>query len=312
MITSFFGNILPFFAGPKKMSAKDLNNQQYSEIFNRISNIAIARFKWSGLPKTCRPEVLEETLYFYGSALFFEDPDLGFLHTPCDLPGPYNVYNESIIRYARAFEYDKEYNITNSVVIKANHTMFPDYLTTWSYTPKIANCMRAIDVHTETLKRPFIITCPDKTVSSARKMIEQISDNQVCVMGEKLGENGEIKVIPLATVSNLQDMWGNVKNYFNQVYSSLGVKNSYTEKRERMITSEAEGEGNAIRHSLESELAERKLACERINSMFGLNVSVEANEIETFMEELMEAEAARVSGVIGGDTEDVPESSENG
>lgn len=311
MITSFFGNILPFFGGPKKMTAKDLNNQQYAEIFNRISNIAIARFKWSGLPKTCRPEVLEETLYFYGSALFLEDPDLGFLHTPCSLPGPYNVYNESIIRYAKAFEYDKEYNITNSVVIKANHTMFPDYLTTWAYTPKIANCMRAIDVHTETLKRPFIITCPDKTVSSARKMIEQISDNQVCVMGEKLGENGEIKVIPLATVSNLQDMWANVKNYFNQVYSALGVKNSYTEKRERMITSEAEGEGNAIRHSLESELAERKLACERINSMFGLNVNVEANEIETFMEELMEAEAARVSGIIGGDTEDVPESSEN-
>lgn len=312
MITSFFGNILPFFGGPKKMTAKDLNNQQYAEIFNRISNIAIARFKWSGLPKTCRPEVLEETLYFYGSALFFEDPDLGFLHTPCSLPGPYNVYNESIIRYAKAFEYDKEYNITNSVVIKANHTMFQDYLTTWAYTPKIANCMRAIDVHTETLKRPFIITCPDKTVSSARKMIEQISDNQVCVMGEKLGENGEIKVIPLATVSNLQDMWANVKNYFNQVYSALGVKNSYTEKRERMITSEAEGEGNAIRHSLESELAERKLACERINSMFGLNVSVEANEVETFMDELMEAEAARVSGIIGGDTEDVPESSENG
>lgn len=312
MITSFFGNILPFFAGPKKMTAKDLNNQQYAEIFNRVSNIAIARFKWTGLPNTCRPEVLEETLYFYGSALFFEDPDLGFLHAPCSLPGPYNVYNESIIRYARAFEYDKEYDITNSVVIKANHTMFPDYLTTWAYTPKIANCMRAIDVHTETLKRPFIITCPDKTVSSARKMIEQISDNQVCVMGEKLGENGEIKVIPLATVSNLQDMWANVKNYFNQVYSALGVKNSYTEKRERMITSEAEGEGNAIRHSLESELAERKLACERINSMFGLNVSVEANEIETFMEELMEAEAARVSGIIGGDTEDVPESSENG
>lgn len=30
--------------------------------------------------------------------------------------------------------------------------------------------------------------------------------------------------------------------------------------------------------------------------MFGLNVDVEANELEVFLDELMEAEAARVSG----------------
>lgn len=299
MINSFFGNILPDFVAPKKMTAAQLNNQQYSEIFNRITNIALSRFKWTGLPETCRPEILEQTLFFYGCALFFEDPDMGFIHTPVNLPGPFNVYYESIRRDAYSFEYHKEYDISNSVLIKANHTMFPDYLTVWNYTPKIANCLRAIDVHTETLKRPFMVVCPDKVVTSARKMLEKISDNEVAILGEKIGENGEIKVLPFGSVSNLQDMWANVKNYLNQVFSSLGVKNSYTEKRERMITSEAEGEGNAIRHSLESELDERKMACERINSMFGLNVDVEANEIETFMDELMEAEAARVSGQIG-------------
>lgn len=299
MVQSFFGNVLPQF-GVKKVTAAQLNNQQYGEIFNRITNIALSRFKWHGLPDTCRPEILEQTLFFYGCALFMDDPELGFIHTPVNLTGPFNVYYESINRHAYSFNYNKEFNIDNSVLIKANHTMFPDYLTVWNYTPKIANCMRAIDVHTETLKRPFILVCPDKDVPSAKTLLERISDNEVCVMGERLGENGEIKILPLGTVSNLQDMWANVKNYLNQVFSSLGVKNSYTEKRERMITSEAEGEGNAIRHSLESELYERQLACERINRMFGLNVSVEANEIEEFMEELMEAEAARVSGIVNG------------
>lgn len=299
MITSFFGNILPCFVGPKKMTAAQLNNQQYAEIFNRITNIALSRFKWNGLPDTCRPDILEQTLFFYGDALFFEDSDLGFIHTPVELPGPFNVYYESINREAYSFEYHKTYDIGNSVLIKANKTMFPDYLTVWNYTPKIANCLRAIDVHTETLKRPYMVSCPDKVVQSVKTMLNKISDNEIAVIGEKIGENGDIKILPLGSVSNLQDMWANVKNYLNQVFSSLGVKNSYTEKRERMITSEAEGEGNAIRHALESELAERQLACERINSMFGLNVSVEANEIETFMDELMQAEAARVSGQIG-------------
>lgn len=298
MPQNIYGFVLPDFKRPRGMTAQALNNQQITEIFNRITNIALSRFKWKNLPETCRPEILELTLFFYGNALFFQDPELGYLHTPVSLPGPFNVYYESIDRVAYSFEYHKTYSIDNSVLIKANHTMFPDYQTVWAYAPKIANCMRSIDVHTETLKRPFIVVCPDKMLNSAKKILEKIGENEVAILGEKIGDDSEIRVLPLGTTSNLQDMWANVKNYLNQVYSSLGVKNSYTEKRERMITSEAEGEGNAIRHSLESELDERQRACEKINKMFGLNVSVEANELEVFMDELMEAEAARVSGYL--------------
>lgn len=310
MINQFFGTILPGITKPKGMTSADLNNQQYMEIFNRIANIALSRFKWSGLPVTCRPDVLERTLFFYGSALFFNDPNLGFAHTPVRLPGPYNIYYESIIRYAYSFNYDEKYDIDNSVLIKANHSMFPDYLTVWTYTPKIVNCLRAIDVHTETLKRPFLITCLEKEKQSVKATIDKISDNEIAIVGQKMGDNGEIKVLSLGTTSNLQDMWANVKNYLNQVYSSLGVKNSYTEKRERMITSEVEGEGNAIRHTLESELEERQLAAERINRMFNLKISVEANEIDKFLDELMEAEAARVTGIINGQQEESKESEE--
>lgn len=305
----FFGNILPIYPLPgRQLSAKQLNNAQYSDIFNRLMNVALSRFKWIGLPDTCRPEILEETLFFYGRALFFEDPDLGFIHTPVTLPGPFNVYYESINREAYSFQYKKTYTIDNSVLIKANHSMTPDVFTVWNYTPKIANCLRAIDVHTETLKRPFLIRAPEKQKQSVKTAIEKIGDNEVAIVGEKMGSDTPIEVIPLVQQSHLTEMWANVKNYLNQVYSSLGVKNSFTEKRERMITSETEGESNAIRHTLESELDERQQACEWINSMFGLNVSVEANEVDTFMDELIEAEAARVTGAIRGEENNVSES----
>lgn len=292
--TPFFGHILPGFEG--KLTAKQLNNNQYWDIFNRLTNIALSRFKWKNLPTTCRPEVLEETLFFYGNALFFFDDEIGFCHTPVNLIGPYNVYYESVERHAYSFNYNKQYNIDNSVVIKANHSMFPDYLTVWNYTPKIANCLRAIDVHTETLKRPFLVECPQKSVQSVRTALTKIADNEIAIIGQKLANDDGIKIHPLSSESNLTDMWANVKNYLNQVFSSLGVKNNYTEKRERMITTEAEGETNAVRHTLESELEERKLACDRINAMFGLNVDVEANELEEFTDELMELYRARVQG----------------
>ncbi len=290
----FFGFMLPKFKGPA--TAQELNNMQYFEVFNRITNIALSRFTWKNLPASCRPEILEMTLYFYGCALFFFDPEIGYAHTPVNLPGPFNLYYESIRRMAYSFRYRHEYTDDNSVLIKANHTMLPDYMITWNYTPKIANCLRAIDVHTETLKSPFLITCPDKALQSVKQALKRIAENEVAIVGEKIGDNGVIDIKPLVTSSNLTDMWANVKNYLNQVFSALGVKNSYTEKRERMITPEAEGEQNAVRHTLESELEERKLACERINKMFGLNVDVEANQLEVFTDEFIELAAAKVTG----------------
>ena len=299
--TNFFGFILPDFVPARfAKSAKYLNDTQCLDIFNRITNIALARFKWDGLPETCRPDVLEETLYFYGKAVFFEDPDLGFIHTPVMLPGPYNIYYESTVREAYSFaDYRRRLNLDDSVLIKSNFTMSPDYFTTWVYTPKIANTIRAIDVHIETLKRPYMIKCQEKEKNSVKQALKGISDNEIAIVGDKFADVNSLQVLNLVSKSYLQEMWASVKNYFNQCFNSLGVKNNYTEKRERMITTEAEGEGNSIRHMLESELDERKRACEEINRKFGLNVSVEANELETFTDELIEMEAARVTGMGG-------------
>lgn len=297
----FFGWMLPQFMPAKfAKSAQYLNNVQCMNVFNMITNIALSRFKWINLPDTCMPDVLEQTLFFYGRALFFEDDDLGFVHTPVMLPGPFNIYFESTVRQAYSFcNYRKTLSINDSVLIRANHTMAPDYLTVWNYAPKITNCMRAIDVHTETLKRPFMVTCQEKDKQNIRNAINKIADNDIAVVGQKFTDGSAINVMNLVKDSHLQDMWANVKNYFNQCYNSLGIKNNYTEKRERMITTEAEGEGNSIRHMLEAELDERKRACELINDMFGLNVDVEANELETFTDEMLEAQAARVSGMYG-------------
>lgn len=309
----FMGMQLPNFSPvgmQGKKSAKYLNNIQVMDIFNRLTNIALSRFKWINLPPSCNERVLELTLYFYGWALFFRDEDLGFLHTPCNLPGPFNVYWESINRHAYSFEYHKDYTIADSVLIRNNKTMAPDYLTVWNYTPKIADTLRAIDVQTQTLKRPFMITCNEKERESIRNMLMNIADNEIAVVGQK-GQNVDpIQVLSFEAKSNLTEMWATCKNYFNQIFNSLGVKNNFTEKRERMITSEVEGEGNSIRHTLESCLQMRQEACEQINSMFGLNVQVEANEIETFTDEFIEMMQAKVAGKGPADVEEEEEVTE--
>lgn len=114
-----------------------------------------------------------------------------------------------------------------------------------------------------------------------------------------------MSVLTTGVQSYLGDMWANVKNMFNQVYSALGVANEFTSKKERLVVSESQGEQTPIRHSLESELECRRKACEEINKMFGLNVSVEANQLEQFKEEQIEDLLAKMGQQVEGGNESV-------
>lgn len=308
----FEGCNLPLFSGPCgcNPSAAQMNNIVNMEIINRLVNIGLSRFRWSGLPETCNERALEITLFFYGNAVFFRDPDLGFIHTPVNLVGPYNVYFESIRREAYSYNYNRTLGLDDSVLIRANRNSSPDWYTVWTYASKITNALRAIDVHTETLKRPYAIKCDEKNKQSVIAALKKIQDNDIAIIGDKFASNSVLEVLNLATNSYLDQMWGNVKNYLQQVYTAFGINNTFTSKKERLVVSESQGETNVIRHTLESELYARQTACEQINKMFGLNVSVESNQVDVFAEEnamiqlLQSGQITNEGGFGNDDTED--------
>lgn len=302
MFDGFMGFMLPGFqpAGAKS-NARYLNDVQVCEVFNRITNAALSRFKWSGLPDSCNERALEITLFFYGYALFFDDPNLGFIHTPANLIGPFNVYYESVNREAYSFQYRRKLTDADSVIIRANKTMTPDYLVPWVYAPKIADAIRSVDVHSQSLKSPFAIQCDEQNKRSALMALNKIKDNEIAIFSNKFG-NSNIQAMSLITNCWLSEMWANVKNYSTEAYTALGIENSYSSKKERMITSEASGQANPIRHILESELQCREMACEQINKMFGLNVGVEINQANEFADEQLYSQ-----GLMEQEVNNVPE-----
>ncbi|AXF52064.1 MAG: upper collar protein [Podoviridae sp. ctbd591] len=281
--------------------AQSLNDIMTIEIFNRITNIALSRFKWINLPETCNERALEMTLYFYGKALFFYDENFGLMHTPFTDSSEYNIYYEPTIRHAFSFNYSEDYSISNSVIIRENITQSPPYYSVLNFSPRIADSIRSIDVHTQTLKRPFIAYCNEKERTSMKRILESIKDNEFAIVGRKFTQENSIGVLSLVDKSYLLEMWANVDNYLHQAFSSIGIRNNYSDKKERIITSEAEGEDVVIRHVLESALSSRKRACEKINKMFSKYlkspIDVESNEIEAFTDEIILRERADVEDV---------------
>lgn len=298
-------NFTPNTSGLTKRQTKMLNTIQFAEVFSRLMNVMLARFKWNGLPASCNERALEITLAFYGYALFFDSENIGFAHTPCTLSGPYNIYYESINRHAFSYGYEHDYTIADSVLIRNNLSMTPDYLIIMNYAPKIADALRAIDVHTQTLKKPYMVSCEERQKNSVIRALNDIADNEITVLSVPNAALNTLQVLNTGVQSYLGDMWANVKNLFNQVYSALGVANEFTSKKERLVVSESQGEQTPIRHSLESELECRRKACEEINKMFGLNVSVEANQLEQFKEEQIADLLAKMGQQVEGGNEGV-------
>lgn len=289
--------------------SKAINQQQYMEILNRFINIALARFKWNNLPETCNERALEITLLFYGKCLFFRDKSekgLGLIHTPVNMTGGYNIYYEATRREAFAHGYNHSYGLDDSVLIRANRTMTPDSYIIFNYASKVANALRAIDVHTETIKRPFAVACEEKKKNTVINAIKNIRDNDIAVFATDfmVGQGDAIKVLNFGVTPMLSEMWANVKNYFNQAYNALGIANQFTEKRERMIVSESEGEANPTRHTMQSNLESRRRACEEINKMFGTSISVEANQLEEFTDERLAQYLLQYTGNQHGDVSD--------
>ena len=182
--------------------------------------------------------------------------------------------------------------------------MSPDYLITWTYAPKIADALRAIDVHSQTLKSPFGITCDEQNKKSAIAAINKIKENEIAVFGYKYGNKNAYDVLNFVQSCWLPEMWNNAKNYLEQAYTALGIDSLYSSKKERLVAAESQGQRNTNRHIIESEFDMRKQACEEINRMFRLNIDVELNEIDEFVDENLYMEGLMKEG----DDNNVPNS----
>ena len=64
-------------------------------------------------------------------------------------------------------------------------------------------------------------------------------------------------------------------NLWNEAMTFLGIGNAKQDKKERLVTSEVKANDEQIFSSREIMLIARRQACEKINKMFGLNISVD-------------------------------------
>lgn len=252
-------------------------------------NIAINIFEWKGLEEispSLTSEIIEETLYDKGSCLFFKDANLGYMALPVAPANQLNVYRKPTNFRAIGNNYTKEYNVDNSVLIKNNTLKKATFDIVDYYTSKLADIELTKDLHRNAHKMPIVLECTEDTQLTAKNIFKKIHSNEPVIFKNRTRGEGEVGVNVLnANVAYINDkLEDDYHNYEARILTALGLDNYVEDKKERVQSAEVESQQEYIISSFRASLNERKKACEAINKMFGLNLSVDyvkAEQIET-------------------------------
>ena len=263
----------------EKWESALLNNRTYLQYYNRLLELAINMYEWKNLPDTVDERFLELTLFSDGMAVFFRDDILGELCLQCMIGGELDVYRIPIERTAYATNgYQMRLNNQNSVIIFNNYSHTNSMLDVEMYARRLYEIERTIDVNVKAQKTPLIVRATENQRLTMKNLYMQYDGNEPFIFGDNNLDMDAIKVLP-TNAPYVADKLNILKRQiWNEALTCLGIKNSNTEKRERLVSDEITSNLGGVAAQRFCRLNARRKAAEQINKMFDLNIQVDFRE----------------------------------
>ena len=256
-----------------------MNNRTYLQYYNRLTELAISMFEWKNLPDTVDARFIEMCLFADGMCVFFKDDDIGFLGLQCTIGGKLNVYRIPIDRRAYATNgYQKVLTEKDSVIIFNNYLHTNSMLDVEMFSKRLYNLDRAIDVNANAQKTPVLIQCDETQRLTMKNLYKQYEGNEPFIFGNKALDVNGLKVLNTGAPYVADKLYQLKTQIWNEALTYLGISNTNFVKKERMITDEVVRNQGGTIASRYSRLESRRQACDKINKMVGLNISVDYRE----------------------------------
>lgn len=256
-----------------------LNHLTYRTIFNKYSLLAQTCFEWEGLPDGIQQKHIEKFLFDHGKAVFFKAEGMSYMCLKCDDAGKQNVYGEPLYFNATGVGYNKRLKAENCVVIDNNPLRLSTYDFIMFYCNKLCEAERTMDVNVKSVKTPVVFACDDKDVLSFKRLFQQVDGNTPAIFADKGLSLDAINVFKTDAKFLCNDLMDYKKSVENELLTFLGFDNLAVDKKERVNLSEANSNNQITETFSELQLTSRQLACEKINEMYGLSLSVKRKEI---------------------------------
>ena len=280
------------FMGSRNRQFKNsafLNSAIFNYYFNKLLDISIAVFKYSGLPESIDVGYLEYLLINRGTAIIaFDDVindfivlqlaetiEYNYAHKPYKYRGisPTIGYNSGVL------------DNTNSVVMYNNLSMLPSYDDLFEFARRLYTIQTTIDININAQKTPIIVKATENQRLTMMNLYQQYDGNQPFIFADKSLDLEGLSVLS-TNAPFVAEKLDELKNKaWNEALTYLGVSNIAINKKERLITDEVTRSQGGVIASRFSRLQARENAIVQFNKVFNQSASVEFREDLTEVKE---------------------------
>ena len=261
-----------------------LNNQTFIDYLDRFRRIALSIFEWQNLPSSMNARWLELCLFFEGKAALLKDKKYGFINTKCVSDGDFNIYGLPTKLKCFSYEYHENRALytgltennqdTDCILVMNDWEGLPTAPTLELYALRLYECQRACDVNIKSQKFPLMVLSNDKQRLTMQNLYNEYDGNQPFIFGDKaLLKEDTLKAINTEAPFVADKLTEYKKEIWNECLTFLGINNIMLEKKERLVTDEANSNNELINLNLQSRLAPRQQAAKEFNELFGLTGS---------------------------------------
>ena len=268
----------------KFVDSMEINDRTYTDYLNRFRRIALSMFEWVNLPKSMNSRYLELCLYFNGKAALLKTKKYGFINTKCAGTGYVNIYGLPTKLNCFSYDFNEQRDLyiglnpvnendeySECILVQNNWESIPTVSSMELFAFRLYEASRVCDVNITSQKTPVLLVADETQRLFLENLYQQYNGNQPFIFGDKdqLGEN-TIKCINTQAPYVADKITEYKKEIWNEALTFLGVNNIMLEKKERLVTDEANSNNELINLNLESFLAPRLEACRQFNEKYGL------------------------------------------
>ena len=240
-------------------------------------NKSLTMFEWTNLPETLPAVELEKMLQINGYAVIAEyQGEVYAFQGGFSGQDAYNRPTKVIVNNP-ALQNNSTYTINEDCVVIMNDDMKQGLIKIYEYFGQrlIENQITML-MTDYNLRMPFTISSSDDaTTQSAKEYLNKIIDGSLGVIGEqKLFKALNVTPTNNKTTASFADLYGYQQFILAQLNNTIGLATNNNMKRERLTTNEIEINKNASYPLVDNMLKNRQQSVEKINSMFGLDITV--------------------------------------
>lgn len=279
---------IPYKNNAQFIDSALVNDATYFDYLERFKKIALSMIEWVNLPKSMNAQWLEKCLYYDGMASLLKDKNYGFINTKCASNGYINIYGLPSSLNCYSFDYQtirklytgidgitearREYLETSeAILVQNNWERTPTCATLELFAYRLYEAEQTAMVNIKAQKTPVMVLVNEQQRLMMENLYSQYDGNKPFIFGDKdqLGEN-VLRAVNTGAPFVADKIMNYKKEIWNEALTFLGINNIMVDKKERLITDEANSNNELINLNLQSYLAPRQEACRQFNEKFGL------------------------------------------